>query len=428
VRRHALLALVASVATGAACEDRAPPALQVRRDTVGDTVVIRTLAGNAWGADARLEPQLRIGVLEGDDFYMFGQVRALAVGPDGCIYVVDSQVPALRKYAPDGSYIATFGREGGGPGEYADPDGGLAVLDDGRVVLRDPGNGRFQVYAPDGEPRTTWRIRGNFNTSRPLVVDTAGRVYTLSLVDPGSDTWQIGLMGHDSETGEPIDTLAAPAWDYEEPELVARQEMEWGMNSSSAFVPFSPVEHWALSPLGYMVGGLSTRYAIDQYLPDGTVLRVERVLDPVPVAAGEKADAEADVRWILRQTQPDWTWNGPAIPDAKPPFRDLYVGKDGRIWVLLSMPGERIPDDQLPPPGDRPDPRPGYPWREPVAFDVFEPDGTYLGRVDAPGGIALTPEPVFDGDRVWAVVRDELDVQYVTRFRVALAARASSGG
>jgi len=57
-------------------------------------------------------------------------------------------------------------------------------------------------------------------------------------------------------------------------------------------------------------------------------------------------------------------------------------------------------------------------WTEPMAFDVFEEDGTYLGQVDAPEGFSPYPTPVFDGDQVWAVVRDELGVQRVVRFHV----------
>lgn len=401
----------------------AAPERQVETDTMGDTVVVRTLAGSEWGPPGVLEPELRIGVFEGEDHYMFGDVRSIAVAPGGEMYVMDTQVPALRKYAPDGRYLATFGREGEGPGEYRGPDGGLTVLRDGRVVLRDPRNARLQVYSPNGEPAGTWPIRGNFNTSNPLVADTADRVYTQILLDPEADVreWKIGLLGHDPQTGEPVDTVPAPTWDHQDERLVAQQESRGGgMNTSVNNVPFTPRSHWSFSPLGHMVGGVSTRYAIDQYRRDGSVLRMERIIPGVPVAAGERADREERVRWSMRQTQSDWRWNGAPIPDTKPPFRDVMTGRDGRIWVLLHQPAERIPEEEVDEPDPaNPDARPATRWREPVAFDVFETDGTYLGQVHAPAGFSLSPRPVFDGERVWAVVRDELDVEYLTRFRIA---------
>lgn len=64
------------------------------------------------GRPVRLEPVLRIGVFEGEEHSMFGAVRSLAVAPDGSIYAMDAQVPALRKYASDGTYLATFGLRG----------------------------------------------------------------------------------------------------------------------------------------------------------------------------------------------------------------------------------------------------------------------------------------------------------------------------
>jgi len=62
-----------------------------------------------------------------------------------------------------------------------------------------------------------------------------------------------------------------------------------------------------------------------------------------------------------------------------------------------------------------------------VAFDVFETDGTYLGRVRAPLEFSSSPTPIFDGDRVWAVTRDQLDVPRVVRFRVERPTSAAEG-
>lgn len=420
-----LIALLALAPLACGSDDR--PRVQVEHDTIGDTLVVRTLAGSEWGEEIVLEPEVRIGVFEGEDHYMFGQVRSLAVAADGSIYVMDQQVPALRKYAPDGTYVATFGREGGGPGEYKSPDGGLVVLADGRVVLRDPGNARLQVYSPDGEALATWPIRGGFNTGSPMVVDTAGILRTQVLLDPeaGVTDWRMGMAGIDTRTGEPVDTVPAPDWKYEAPTIIATFSSGDNRSTSVNSVPFSPQPSWAFSPLGWMVGGLSTRYAVDQHMPDGHVLRIERVAQAVPVQADERADAEEQATWGMKRTQPDWKWNGDPVPTRKPAFRQVLTGLDGRIWVMVHVPAERIPDDQLDRPSD-PQARPPSRWREPVAFDVFEADGAYLGRVAAPEGFATYPRPLFRGDHVWGIVRDAFDVQYVIRFRIATGGREAT--
>jgi hypothetical protein len=63
---------------------------------------------------------------------------------------------------------------------------------------------------------------------------------------------------------------------------------------------------------------------------------------------------------------------------------------------------------------------PVNPYREPIVFDVFEPTGEYLGRVEAPEGFSIYPRPVIRGMTVWGVVRDELDVARLHRFQVTL--------
>ncbi len=395
-------------------------------DTVGDTVVVRTLAGSVWGDTATLVPEVSIGVLNGPEEYIFGRVVSLALAEDGSIYVMDEQVPALRIYDADGTYRTTFGRKGGGPGEYQRPDGGMGVLSDGRIVLRDPANARIQVFSPEGGALDTWRIRGNFRTSSRMIVDTLDRSHVMVLLDPEADVrdWEIGLV-QVLPDGTPGDTLARPRTGYESPTIEARHEDEEGNTSASVnSVPFSPAEQTALHPYGYWIHGISTDYTFTLLKPEGPV-RVEKVHEPVPVAPGERTEEEAFAIRNMRHVDPNWRWNGPPIPETKPPYKGFFGGEDGTIWVPVSQPGVRREDTTYDP--SNPEALPDE-WHEPVVFDVFDEDGRYLGAVKAPQGFgARSPQPLFTREWVLATVRDELDVQRVVKFRVELPGGSSPG-
>jgi hypothetical protein len=421
LRRPAIAALTAVLA---ACTggSGSPDAHEWRAsyDTIGDTLVVRTESGSIWGADAELVADLTIGEFEGPDEYTFGRVRSLAVGSDGSIYTYDEHVKELRKYAADGTYVATFGRQGGGPGEYESPDGGLAILPDGRIVLRDPANARFSVFSPEGEYLDGWRIRGGLHTSRSLYSDSAGNVYTLILLstEGAIQDWQTGMVRYGPD-GVPGDTLETPNYDYEPSEILASGGDGDNQTIIADNIPFTPSVSWAISPLGYFVGGLSTRYAIELFLAPDRVVRIERGdWQPVPVKREERDEQERIITANFRQVDPSWRWNGDPIPDSKPPYQHLFVGEDGRIWVWLHQEAHKTAAADVSAGGDEPGRIPEQTWFESVAFDVFEPDGRYLGMVRAPDGLAVYPTPVARGDTLWAVVEDELDVPYIVRFHI----------
>jgi hypothetical protein len=387
-------------------------------DTIGDTIVVRS-KGSVWGDTAQLVEDLRIGVLEGADEYMFGDIQSLAVGADGAIYTYDSHLKVLRKHSATGEFIATLGREGEGPGEYNRPDAGLVALADGRILLRDPGNARISVYSADGEYLDGLRIRGGWMSSRPLFHDTAGNVYQWITLNPEDDfsDWSTGLVryGPDGIAG---DTLEVPDYDFEPPQVEARSDGE-RRSFASTPVPFSPDITWAYSPLGYFAVGLSERYAIDLFVTPDQVLRIERGdWAPIPVLPEEHAEQERRITAMMQGIQPGWRWNGPPIPDTKPPYEEFFVGTDGRIWVQLYQEAyKNVAVEE-----EAEEIRPGYAppavWEEPVAFDVFEPHGTYLGMVRAPEGLRMHPTPVARGDTIWAVVVDDMDVEYIARYHV----------
>jgi len=393
-------------------------------DTIGDTIVVRTLSGSLWRDTAQLVPEVSIGMFDGPEEYIFGNVVSLAHGRDGTIYVMDRQVPALRVYNPDGTYRTTFGRGGEGPGEYQQPDGGLNVLSDGRIVLRDPGNARIQVFSPEGESVDTWRIRGNFNTSRRMVVDREDRSHALILLDPEASVtdWKTGLVQVNPD-GSAGDTLVIPDTPWEEPTIEASHEDDDGNTSMSVnSVPFGPTENAVLNPMGYFIHGISTEYALTLLRKNGPTLRIEKVFTPVAVASGERQEEEARATRNMRYTEPTWRWHGPPIPDVKPPFsrlrwRGRYVvgsgspaGKESGGHLLRSRRPRRHTNE----------------WREPMLFDVFDQDGSYLGAVRAPDGLSPYPQPVFTREWVLGIVRDEFDVQTVVKFRVELPSERST--
>lgn len=390
-----------------------------RVDTVGDTITVHTLAGSAWGDTARLEPEVTIGALDGPDEYIIGSPDALAVSPDGIIYVLDGQVPVLRAYGEDGVWLHDVGRRGSGPGEYDDPDG-LAVLSDGRILVRDPPNSRITVYAPDGSWLEQWHLSGGFNTSRRFYVDRGDTSYVTALLERARDPWdwRFGLIRY-APNGEILDTVASPVWHYEPDQLTASGENSRSMRS----VPFTPQTSWTFSPLGYMVGGLSTDYRIDLYHPDGSVLRLERDWTPVPVAPEESSERRRQITVSLQRQYGSWRWNGPSVPDTKPPFTEVFTSAEGDVWVLLSTEGVATMTEAEAREQEEETGRVPLRFVEPPAFDVFSPDGRYLGPVRVPASLRVEPDPIIRGDYVWAVTRDELDVARVTRFRIIRAVR-----
>lgn len=383
-------------------------------DTIADTVIVRTISGSVWGDTARLEPEISIGTLDGADEYVIGEPRAIAVDTAGVIYLLDVQVPVVRAYSAEGTYLRDVGRAGEGPGEYESPDG-LAVLPDGRLLVRDPPNSRITVFGAEGDYLEEWPLAGGFNTDRRFYVDPTGNSYVTTLLERGLAPWdwKFGLIRY-SPDGVIGDTLPAPTWDYEPAQVTASRE-----NSSSVRrVPFTPDVVWSFSPLGYMVGGLTSDYQIDMFRRSAPVLRIERESTPVPVKSGEANERVRRITVGLRRQYGSWRWNGADVPATKPPFRELFVSREGNVWVLVSSEG--VPTMSTTEAKEE-EVRSGdvvLRFREPPAFDVFAPTGEYLGPVSVSASFRVEPEPIVAGDHVWAVTRDELEVPSIVRFRI----------
>lgn len=228
---------ISAIAFTLACDrgdESGGAAVRAQRTVQGDTTVVRTLSGSAWGDTATLQPQFTIGVLDGDERYMFGDVAALAVTDNGRVLVTDAQALTVRVFDSAGVFVGSWGRDGAGPGEFRSLDAGLAVLADGRVVVRDPGNARLQIFSAEGEPLTTWGvISGQWRSREPLFV-TADTLLTLQPAGDVSDISNVSTaLVRITAQGRVADTIAIPAIAARAAQVTARR----GGNAASLPVP-----------------------------------------------------------------------------------------------------------------------------------------------------------------------------------------------
>jgi sugar lactone lactonase YvrE len=119
---------------------------------------------------------------EGPEPGQLARPRALALGPDGLLYVADSCNHRVQVFDRDGKLVRHWGTPGDGPGELRYPYD-LAFGPGGALYVAEFGNHRVQKFTPEGEPLGTWggpgREPGRLHCPWGLVVDRQGRVHVL---------------------------------------------------------------------------------------------------------------------------------------------------------------------------------------------------------------------------------------------------------
>ncbi|RIK42280.1 MAG: hypothetical protein DCC58_11200 [Chloroflexi bacterium] len=138
----------------------------------------------------------------------FSRPRGIAIAPDGRIYVVDARNVRVQIFDAAGQYLAQFGGEGFGAGQFArfpggggGGPGGIAIGEDGRVYVADTWNHRIQAFSPEGaflfawgtffdaqdDPNAAALSPGQFYGPRGIVVHD-GLVY---VTDTGNERVQV---------------------------------------------------------------------------------------------------------------------------------------------------------------------------------------------------------------------------------------------
>lgn len=382
-------------------------------DSTGDTVLARVDGDVSAGAIRTLVEVSRIAPSV-DDTSLFGEVADLEVDAARRTWVYDFQGRRLFLFDSTGALVRRIGREGSGPGEFAQGNGLVELADTGLAIL-DSRNARVSFFTSAGDFRTSWPVPVGFSTSNGLVGDRSQALYLRRPVTPPREGEILGRMGlvRLLEGGAFGDSLAPPDLPVQRDTYLAVSPDGRGRSSTSS--SFAPNYYWDWHPDGFFVAAHGGRYEIVISRPGARPVLIRRAPSPVPIAPDEREQEKERIIWSMRQTQPGWTWTGPEIPTHKAPLAGLTVARDGTIWARVAMPSERIPDAELPP--RRENSPPPRMYRSPAEYEVFAADGRFLGRVAMPPRTTVTTA---DGEFVWAITRDADDLPAVVRYRLSI--------
>lgn len=368
----------------------------------GAVLVHHTPPDDGIPATWRFDPELRIGTMDGDGPDTFGRIGDLAVHPDGRIVVLDRQAQEVRVFDPDGRHLETFGRQGGGPGEFLEANG--AVFGPDRVLrVPDQQNARMSFLDIDrgfvgSHPYQPLMYAGSWEG----VVDSAGNSWSLHFRVDTEDEESPGEMVFVAldTTGAAVDSMAGP-WNPLNPDR--NNPATWNITTSrgqhaSIGVPFYARQLYILTPRlrVWSTTEGDPSYRVTRWVPGADtslVIETERPSPPVDFQVADSIARAYEERFGAALDRSK-------IPEIAPAIEALFADDEHRLWVQV-----RMTDDSI------------------HTFDAYDAgDGEYLGTLVTPHRIETRPWPVIRDDTVWAVVLDELDVPYVVRGRLASTA------
>jgi len=407
--------------TAAACSDEAAWAGTVI-DSAGVTVVHNPGVGLWSASDAwTVEEELRIGAIEGDAEYLFGRIGAVDADSKSRILVLDAQTQHIRVYSSQGQFEGTIGGPGAGPGELGPEPASLSVGPGDTLLVPDLSNQRVNRYAPDGTSLGSFRLA--FENGLPLAVATTRDGMVAAHVRPFALPGQAEPDSLDSilmlsSEGTVLDTLKR---------FPSGGTLRLG-GDSPAITVFAGEPVWQLSDSGQLYYGINEEYRLEVYSREGMLERiVTKSFVPRPIAAADRElmlslfdeqlkatlppqafeQASAQVREIVR------------FAENYPAYARVLIGPRSSIWVQhIPLPSELTDEERVS--WNFMDVLTGVSWNliEDVGapeWDVFDSEGRLMGTVTMP--LRFQPRSIV-GDKIYGVLRDELEVQYAVRLGI----------
>jgi hypothetical protein len=199
-------------------------------ETIGGVRVVHNVKGGKLGSKPGVSIQLirKIGDIDTlDENLAFNYPSDIAMDDSGNIYVLDSANHRVQKFSPEGTYLATFGRRGQGPGEFYNPDS-FDIDAHGFFYVMDAYQNRIQTLTPAGAgDRTIWLMDASLQKLRCLksgLLAVRGLLLPYSFEDKAKPPKLIKVLDQEGKLlrsfvdavnyGDGIKSVMANAFDY----------------------------------------------------------------------------------------------------------------------------------------------------------------------------------------------------------------------
>jgi hypothetical protein len=304
-----------------------------------------------------------------------------------------------------GAFVREMGGPGAGPGELSNFAVAVMLTRSDTVVVADPGNRRFTVFAPDGAPAGDFLMPFPPGTSpQRFAMLPDARIVEMARTEstPTHPELRDDVFVRVERTGEVADTIHR---------MPTSRSVRFE-RGAIRFAAYHPEPQWSLDRHGRLFTGMTGDYRIEIRTPEGQ-LRTVVMREHQPEAITD-TDRRAFLNMLNRtlteqRVDPaliEQMVSGMSFAAHYPAFALFQPGPRGTLWVQhirtaadAAREGIAFDASDL---GD-------------TAFDVFDVHGRFVTVVHLPPRfVPLT----YSRDRLYGIWRDELDVQYVMAVEV----------